>query len=83
MSPPGRPKGEYRRAQPEGTPVTAEAADRCPRCGGAFHCGIGEAQPCACTGLKLDAALQLRLRGLYSGCLCLRCLQALATGAPP
>jgi hypothetical protein len=23
MSPPGRPKGEYRRAQPEGTPVTA------------------------------------------------------------
>ena len=22
MSPPGRPKGEYRRAQPEGTPVT-------------------------------------------------------------
>jgi hypothetical protein len=21
MSPPGRPKGEYRRAQPEGTPV--------------------------------------------------------------
>ena len=25
MSPPGRPKGEYRRAQPEGTPVSAEA----------------------------------------------------------
>ena len=23
MSPPGRPKGEYRRAQPEGTPMTA------------------------------------------------------------
>jgi hypothetical protein len=23
MSPPGRPKGEYRRAQPEGTPVSA------------------------------------------------------------
>jgi hypothetical protein len=22
MSPPGRPKGEYRKAQPEGTPVT-------------------------------------------------------------
>ena len=26
MSPPGRPKGEYRKAQPEGTPVTAPAA---------------------------------------------------------
>jgi predicted dehydrogenase len=25
MSPPGRPKGEYRRAQPEGTPVTTPA----------------------------------------------------------
>jgi hypothetical protein len=24
MSPPGRPKGEYRRAQPEGTPVSTE-----------------------------------------------------------
>ncbi|MBN8509884.1 MAG: response regulator transcription factor [Burkholderiales bacterium] len=24
MSPPGRPKGEYRRAQPEGTPVSAQ-----------------------------------------------------------
>jgi hypothetical protein len=23
MSPPGRPKGEYRRAQPEGTPMSA------------------------------------------------------------
>jgi hypothetical protein len=28
MSPPGRPKGEYRRAQPEGTPMSAVNADR-------------------------------------------------------
>ena len=27
MSPPGRPKGEYRRAQPEGTPVSATIAE--------------------------------------------------------
>lgn len=27
MSPPGHPKGEYRRAQPEGTPVSAQALD--------------------------------------------------------
>jgi hypothetical protein len=27
MSPPGRPKGEYRRAQPEGTPVSRSGAE--------------------------------------------------------
>jgi probable nitrogen fixation protein len=30
MSPPGRPKGEYRRAQPEGTPVSEAAAVAAP-----------------------------------------------------
>jgi Cysteine-rich CWC len=53
----------------------------CPRCGGAFHCGAQDAEPCPCTGLTLDAALQQRLRERYVGCLCLRCLQALAGGA--
>ena len=52
----------------------------CPRCGGPFHCGIADAGPCACTGLSLDAALQQRLRERYTGCLCLRCLAALAQG---
>jgi hypothetical protein len=52
--------------------------ERCPRCGGGFHCGIDDAGPCACTGITLDAALQQQLRERYSGCLCLRCLQALA-----
>ena len=28
MSPPGRPKGEYRRAQPEGTPMSRRAAPK-------------------------------------------------------
>jgi hypothetical protein len=66
-------------------PPAADA--RCPRCGGPFHCGASDAEPCACTGLVLDAALQLRLRERYVGCLCLDCLRALsgstATDAAP
>jgi len=54
--------------------------DRCARCGGAFHCGMNDAGPCACTGITLDAATLAELRRRYSGCLCLRCLQALAAG---
>ena len=56
-------------------PGTAD--ERCPRCGGAFHCGIDDAEPCACAALVLDAALQRRLRESYTGCLCLRCLREL------
>jgi hypothetical protein len=58
--------------------AAAQAGERCPRCGAAFHCGIDDAAPCPCTGVALDAALQQRLRDLYIGCLCLRCLQALS-----
>jgi transposase len=54
--------------------------DRCPRCGGGFHCGVDDAGPCACTAVQLDAALQQRLRERYTGCLCVRCLAALARG---
>ncbi|MGL6108474.1 MAG: cysteine-rich CWC family protein [Rubrivivax sp.] len=57
------------------------ADDRCPRCAAAFHCGADGAEPCACTGLRLDAATQQSLRERYVGCLCLRCLQSLAAGA--
>jgi Cysteine-rich CWC len=53
----------------------------CPRCGGGFHCGMHDATPCPCTGLRLSAALQEELRTRYLGCLCLRCLQALAERA--
>jgi hypothetical protein len=60
---------------------TAAVDDRCPRCGGDFHCGMNDAAPCACTGLTLDAALLQQLRERYSGCLCLRCLRELATSA--
>ncbi len=57
------------------------AGDRCPRCGGGFHCGMNDESPCGCTGIRLDADLQQRLRERYAGCLCLRCLAALAQGA--
>ncbi len=57
-------------------------ADRCARCGHAFHCGMADEGPCACTGVTLNAATLADLRQRYSGCLCLRCLQAMATRAP-
>lgn len=68
-------------AQPRQAAAAASAADRCPRCGGSFHCGVNDAQPCACTGLALDPALLRRLQARWPGCLCLPCLHALAGGA--
>jgi ribosomal protein L34E len=66
------------------------AGERCPRCGAAFHCGIDDAEPCACTTLELDAGVQQRLRERYTGCLCMTCLRELggrraevAVPAPP
>ena len=70
------------RAKPIAAPDFATLADRCPRCGGGFHCGRADASPCACTGLTLSAELHSALRQRYSGCLCLPCLAALAAGAP-
>ena len=60
--------------------MTARAAerDRCPRCGGGFHCGVQDATPCPCTTAELSAELQAGLRQRYTGCLCLACLQVLA-----
>lgn len=57
------------------------ATDRCPRCGSGFHCGRDDSSPCACTGVQLDAATLAALRERHTGCLCLRCLQALAADA--
>jgi hypothetical protein len=61
----------------------SSATDRCPRCGGAFHCGMNASVPCACTGIVLDAATLAQLRQRYSGCLCLGCLRSLAAGQVP
>ena len=53
--------------------------DACPRCGNAFHCGVNDSTPCACTTLRLDAATLAALRERYDGCLCVTCLAQLAT----
>jgi hypothetical protein len=55
---------------------------RCPRCGGAFHCGANDAEPCACCGLRLDEATLADLRARYRGCLCLACLREMAASSP-
>ena len=56
--------------------------DRCPRCGGEFHCGVNDAEPCACSTPKLGDALRAELRERYIGCLCIACLRALAAETP-
>ena len=45
MSPPGRPKGEYRKAQPEGTPVTATHAVPGRPAGSVALVGAGPGDP--------------------------------------
>jgi len=68
------PTPEEHRSPPEVLP------DRCPRCGGTFHCGMNDAGPCACSRLTLQASHLAALRRTYAGCLCLRCLEAVAAG---
>ncbi|MEK8032267.1 cysteine-rich CWC family protein [Ideonella sp. DXS29W] len=64
------------------SPDPVPGLDRCPRCGGGFHCGAAGPAPCPCGTLKLSEGLQSALRQRYTGCLCLPCLQALSLGAP-
>jgi hypothetical protein len=65
-----------------GSPVGTDAvpSDRCPRCGGAFHCGANDTSPCPCTTVQLDQATLDALQSGYCGCLCMTCLKALAAG---
>jgi hypothetical protein len=56
-------------------------ASTCPRCGGGFDCGAKDGQ-CACFALRLSAEQQAALAARWQGCLCLRCLQAVAAGGP-
>jgi hypothetical protein len=56
------------------------ASERCPRCAGGFHCGIDDAQPCACTSIELKPETLAELRTQFTGCLCLACLHELAAG---
>ena len=47
----------------------------CPRCGGAFHCGLNDSVACACGTVKLDEATLQGLRKRFSSCICLDCLR--------
>lgn len=57
--------------------AAAATADRCPRCGGGFACGINGPGPCVCTTVKPSPALLADLRRQFTGCLCLNCLREL------
>jgi hypothetical protein len=52
----------------------------CPRCGGAFRCGIDDTLPCGCASIELSAATLAALRSRHVGCLCFGCLRAVARG---
>ena len=60
---------------PEGWRTTA-----CPRCGGAFECGVGadRATPCFCAAIELSPERRAELRAKWSDCLCAACLATLA-----
>ena len=60
--------------------MSGDADNRCPRCGGGFHCGINDAEPCACAALQFDEATLADLRARFTGCLCLACLREIAAG---
>jgi hypothetical protein len=53
--------------------------DRCPRCGGAFHCGVDDTT-CACFGLQLRQETVDALREHYGRCVCVGCLAAVNRG---
>jgi len=60
-------------------PDSAPRADaHCPRCGAAFHCGMHDDRPCACTTVTIGADRLAALRREFDGCLCIDCLRALA-----
>ena len=55
--------------------------ERCPRCGGDFHCGAADLTvPCACKAVALDARTLAALRARYEGCLCVACLREIQRG---
>ncbi|MBC7994949.1 MAG: cysteine-rich CWC family protein [Rhizobacter sp.] len=59
------------------------AADAsCPRCGGAFHCGVNDPLPCACGQFTLSPACTQMLRSQYDRCVCMACLAQLQQTAP-
>jgi len=64
------------------TPAATDGlrAATCPRCGGAFACGVGadRATPCFCVSFELGDQRLAELRAKWDDCLCAACLAALA-----
>ena len=63
--------------------TTPAVNNRCPRCGGGFHCGVDDAAPCACAALRLDATSLQVLGERYAGCLCQACLSQIEAKSHP
>ena len=61
-------------------PPAGDRAATCPRCGGAFACGVAadRATPCFCVSIALGAERLAELRAKWSDCLCADCLATLA-----
>jgi len=59
---------------------TGHRAATCPRCGGAFACGVDadRARPCFCVSYELRPERLAELRAKWPDCLCAACLAALA-----
>ncbi|HWC26841.1 MAG TPA: cysteine-rich CWC family protein [Solirubrobacteraceae bacterium] len=54
----------------------------CPRCSGAFECGIGTGA-CWCRELDIHEITRASLTAFYEGCLCPNCLRSLHDDRPP
>jgi hypothetical protein len=54
----------------------------CARCGAPFGCGVDRptSDPCWCADVAISDAARARLATTYTGCLCGRCLEAVADG---
>jgi len=68
-------------AAPAAPASAGVSLSRCPRCGGEFHCGIDDPEPCACTSVRVSGETLRALRARYDGCLCVACLRALSAQA--
>jgi hypothetical protein len=65
---------------PAPIPTPGGRAATCPRCGGAFACGVDadRATPCFCASYALGAERLAELRARWPDCLCAGCLAELA-----
>lgn len=51
---------------------------RCPRCGRAFICRMGDVTRCQCAAVPLGPNEREYIAGLFSDCLCAYCLAVLS-----